>query len=142
SRARVAGSSRSGDPTSVAIFTRSLAEGLQALRETAGVRLLGFGERLEPLGDLLEALAPSGLGEAGVHLGELVRLAFDRGLEVLIGRADRHAGTGITRLLQEVEVTEGVSRLRLRGVSEETADVGIPLDVGTASEVEVAAVRL
>src|SRR4051794_2536546 len=42
---------------------------LEALTEAAGVGLLGAGQRLQPLGDVLEALVAGGLGEAGVHLG-------------------------------------------------------------------------
>src|SRR5882672_9901381 len=142
STARAAGSRTSGDPLSVAWLTGSLAERLQALGEPAGVRFLGLGERLEPLGDLLETLAAGGLRKARVHLGELVGLAVDRGLEVLLGRADRRAGAGIADLLQEIEVPEGVAGLGLGGVPEEAAHVRISLDIGAASEVEVAAVRL
>ena len=39
-------------------------DGLEPLREAAGMALLGPGQRLEPLGDLLEALVAGGLGEA------------------------------------------------------------------------------
>src|SRR5436309_2627446 len=39
---------------------RSLAQGLETLGEAAGVRLLGLGARLEPLRNLLEALAAGG----------------------------------------------------------------------------------
>src|SRR2546426_8423387 len=121
---------------------RSLAQGLETLGEAAGVRLLGLGERLEPLRDLLEALAACGLREARVHLRELVGLALDRRLEVQLGRADRYVGHRVAHLLQEVQVPEGVARLGLRGVAEEPAHVGIALDVRAAREVEVAAVRL
>ena len=58
---------------------------LEALGEAAGVALLGAGQRLEPLGDLLEALVAGGLGEARVHLGVLVGLAGDGRLEVVRG---------------------------------------------------------
>src|SRR5436309_4589575 len=121
---------------------RSLAQGLETLGEAAGVRLLGLGERLEPLRDLREALAARGLREARVHLGELVGLALDRRLQVLVGRADRRVGHRVADLLQEVEVPEGVAGLGLRGVAEEPAHVRIALDVRAAREVEVAAVRL
>src|SRR5262249_11180328 len=121
---------------------RSLAERLQTLREPAGVRLLRLGERLEPLRDLLEAFGARGLREAGVHLRELVGLAVDRRLEVLLGRPDRDAGARIADLLQEVEMAEGMAGLGLGGVTEEPADVGIPLDVGAAREIQVTAVRL
>src|SRR4051812_37128908 len=45
---------------------------LEALREAAGMALLGPGQGLQPLGDLLETLLAGGLGEARVHLGVLV----------------------------------------------------------------------
>src|SRR5581483_5676157 len=130
------------DPAPGSALTASLAEGLEALREPTGVGLLGLRQRLEPLGDLLEALAARRLREPGIHLGELVGLALDGGLEVLLGRADRHAGAGVARLLQEVEVPERVARLGFRGVAEEPADVGIALDVRPARKVEVAPIRL
>src|SRR5690242_18032076 len=93
--------------------TRRSADRLEALSEAAGVALLGAGEGLEPLGDLLEALVAGGLGEPGVHLGVLVGLAGDGRLEVLGGAADGLAGGGVTDLLEEVEVTERVTGLAL-----------------------------
>src|SRR5213593_4654210 len=120
----------------------SLSQSLETLGEAAGVRLLGLGERLEPLRDLLETLAARALREARVHLRELVGLALDRRLEVQLRGADRHVGHRVADLLQEVEVPERVAGLGLRGVAEEPAHVRIALDVRTAREVEVAAVRL
>src|SRR6184192_1453189 len=120
----------------------SLSQSLETLGEAAGVRLLGLGERLEPLRDLLETLAARALREARVHLRELVGLALDRRLEVQLRGADRHVGHRVADLLQEVEMPEGVAGLGLRGVAEEPAHVRIALDVRAAREVEVAAVRL
>src|SRR2546428_2853518 len=142
SAARAAGAEASGAPAPAVTPMRSLAQGLETLGEAAGVRLLGLGERLEPLRDLREALAARGLGEARVHLGELVGLALDRRLQVLVGRADWRVRHRVADLLQEVEVPEGVAGLGLRGVAEEPAHVRIALDVRAAREVEVAAVRL
>src|SRR5207247_9009126 len=65
-----------------------------------------------------------------------------RGLEVLLGLADRLVRDRIADLLQEVEVTEGVTRLGVGRVLEEPRHVGEPFDVGDACEVKVAAVRL
>ena len=104
--------------------------------------LLGLGERLEPLGNLGEALVPGALGEARVHLAVLVGLALDGSFQVLVGLADREPGRGIADLGEEVEVAERVTGFGLRGVAEEAADVGVALDVGPAREVEVPAVRL
>src|SRR5947208_1897755 len=142
SAARFAASPNGGDPMSVAPVTSPETQGLQTLREPPRMRLLGLGEGLEPLRDLLESLATGRLGEARVHLGELVRLAVDRGLEVLLGRADRQSGHGIPRFLQEVEVPEGVSGLGFRGVAKEAADVRVAFDVRAPREIEVPAVRL
>src|SRR3989454_12854959 len=142
SSARFAASPNGGVPMSVAPFTSPESQGLQTLREPPRMRLLGLGEGLEPLRDLLESLATGRLGEARVHLGELVRLAVDRGLEVLLGRADRQPGHGIPRFLQEVEVPEGVSGLGFRGVAKEAADVRVAFDVRAPREIEVPAGRL
>src|SRR5205823_13199849 len=68
------------------LFARDL---LEAFVEPARVRLLRLGERLEPLGELGEALLTRGLGHAWVHLRVLVRLPGDRGLEVLLVLAVR-----------------------------------------------------
>src|SRR4051812_23197907 len=84
---------------------------LEALGEAPGVALLGAGQRLEPLGDRLEALVARRAGEAGVHLGVLVGLALDRRLEVVLGGADGDAGDGIADLGEVVEMTEGVAGL-------------------------------
>src|SRR5262245_32615265 len=124
------------------MLTSSEVQALETLGEAARVRLLRLGERLEPLGDLLEALAARRLREPGVHLRELVGLALDRGLEVLLRRPDRDPGARVPGLLQEVEVPEGMAGLRFRRVPEEAADVRVPLDVGAAGEIQVTAVRL
>ena len=115
---------------------------LEALREAPGVALLGPGQRLEPLGDLVEALVAGRLGEARVHLGVLVGLAGDGRLEVVLGRADGHVGHRVADLGEEVEVAEGVARLALGDRAEQRGDVGVALDVGLLGEVEVAAVGL
>jgi hypothetical protein len=121
---------------------RSAPERLQALRETARVRLLGLGERLEPLRHFLEALVARRAGEPGIHLGEFVGFAGDRGLQVLVGRTDRLPGGRVTDFLQEIEVAERVTGLGLGRVAKEPTDVGVALDVGAAGEIEVATVRL
>src|SRR6185369_11750561 len=133
---------RRGPCPASALPRRSATERLETLRETTGMGFLGLRQRLEPLGDLLEPLVARRLGEARVHLRELVRLASDRGLEVLVRRADRLARRRVADLLQEVEVPERVPRLGLGGIAEEPADVGVALDVGAACKVQIAAVRL
>src|SRR2546425_8056661 len=122
---------------------RLLASDLrEAFVEPARVRLFRLGERLEPLRELGEAFLPRGLGHARVHLGVLVRLAGDRGPEVLLGLADRLVRDRIADLFQEVEVPEGVAGLRVRRVLEEARHVGGPFAVGDAREVEGAPGRL
>src|SRR5438552_15144473 len=124
-------------------FSRILARDLlQSLTEAPGVRLLGLRQRLEPLGQLAKAFAPRGLGHARIHLGVLVRLARDGRLEILLGLPDRFSGRRIAHFLQEVEVTEGVPSFGVRGVLEETRDVGEPFDVRDAREVQIPPVRL
>src|SRR5437016_620729 len=146
SAARSAGSRNSGDPPgdpmSVEWLTSSEAQGLEPLREPPRMGLLGFGERLEPFGNLLEALAAGRLAEARVHLGELVGLTVDGGLEVLLRRTDRQTGHGVARLLQEIEMPERVSRLGLGRVAEQATDVRIPFDVSAPRKVEIAPVGL
>src|SRR5258706_16243786 len=122
-RIRDAGTEPPAPPPSVVL--RSAAERLQALGEATCVRLLGLGQGLEPLGDLVEAFFPRRLREARVHLGELVGLTRDGRLEVLVGRADRLTRGRVADFLQEVHVPEGVSGLGLRGVAKETAYIGV-----------------
>ena len=82
--------------------------------EATGVALLGASERLEPVGDLVEALFAGGLGEARVHLGVLVGLAGDRRLEVLLGVADGLARWRGRRLRRGTRGGRGRGRFRLR----------------------------
>src|ERR1700741_897722 len=117
-------------------------ETFEALPEAAGVALLGAGERLEPLRDLVEALVARGLGEAGVHLGLLVGLALDRRLQVVLGGADGAARRRGADLGQEGEWAERVAGLTFGNRAEQRRDVGVALDVGLLREVEVPAVRL
>src|SRR4051812_49932439 len=100
------------------------ADVFEALREAAGVALLGAGEGLEPLGDLLEALVARRLGEAWVHLGVLVRLALDGRVEVVGGGTDRDARHRVADLGEEVEVAERVTGLALGHRAEQRGHVG------------------
>src|SRR5580658_2875239 len=94
------------------------AQRREHLLEAARVALLGLRERLEPLGDVVEALFARGLRHARVHVLVLVRLAGDRGLEVLLGVADGQSRRGITDLLEVIEVTVGVPRLSVGSLLE------------------------
>ena len=98
--------------------------------EPVGVRALGLGQRLEPIGDLVEAFLARGPRHARIHVGVFVGLARDRRLEVQPGVADRLAGRGIADALQVVEVAMRVAGLALGGVAEQAREVGVTLDVG------------
>jgi predicted AAA+ superfamily ATPase len=87
-------------------------------------------------------LVARGLRHARVHVGVLVRLAGDGGLEVLARAADRQVGRGIADLREVVEVAVRVPGLAFRGRAEQRGDVVLPFDVGLVREVEVTAVRL
>src|SRR5258706_4769396 len=103
----------------VIFFTTGLlAQAVEALLEPPGVRLLGARQRLEPLGDLLEALFARRLGEPRIHLGVLVGLARDRRPQVLLAAADRLAGRRIADLPQVLEVAVRLAGLALGGVAE------------------------
>jgi hypothetical protein len=106
------------------------------------VRLLRLRERLEPVGDLREALLAGRLRHAGVHVGVLVRLTGDRGLEVRGRVAERQARRRIADLLQVVEVAVRVPGLAVRRLAEVAGDLGIALDVRDLREVQIAPVRL
>src|SRR5882672_9393838 len=114
----------------------------ESLVEPAGVGLLRLCQRLEPLRELREALVARGLRHARVHLRVLVGLARDRGLQIFLGLADRLARRRIADLFEIVEVSEGMARLRIRGVLEKPRDVREAFDIRDAREVEVAAIRL
>src|SRR6185312_14413472 len=48
---------------------RLLAESVERLLGAAGVGLLGLGQGLEPVGDLVKAFRARGLGHARIHVG-------------------------------------------------------------------------
>src|SRR5258706_11300204 len=120
----------------------SVSQRVERLLEPVGVRALGLRQRLEPVGDLLEAFAACRLGHAGVHVGVFVRLAGDCGLEVLARGADRQVGGRVSHLREIVEVPVRVAGLALGGGTEDRGDVVLALDVGLVCEIEVTAVRL
>src|SRR3546814_10121928 len=64
------------------------AEAVQRLLETAGMALLGLGERFEPVGDFVEAFIARGARHAWIHVRVFVGFARDGRLEVLVGGAD------------------------------------------------------
>src|ERR1044072_6845766 len=114
----------------------------EGLLEAAGVALLGLRQGLEPLGDLGQALLARSAGHARVHVGVLVRLARDRGLEVGRGRTDRQAGRRIAAHFEEFEMAVRMAGLAFRGRTEHGSDIVVAFDVGLLGEVEIPAVRL
>src|SRR5215813_15556245 len=108
----------------------SASERVQRLLETIGVRALGLGERLEPVGDLAEALFARRLGHPRIHVGVLVGLAGDRGLQIVARLADRQAGRWIADRLEIFQVSVCVAGLAFRGRTEYRRDVVESLHVG------------
>ncbi len=102
--------------------------------------LLGLGQGLEPVGDLVEAFVARGAGHARVHVGVLVGFARDGSLEVQRGLADLEARGRID--VHEVQVPVGVAGLALRRGAEHGGHVVVTFHVGLLCEVEVAAVGL
>src|SRR5918912_2202330 len=62
-------------------LSRLITELVERLLEAVGVAALGFRQRLEPVGDLAEALVARLLRHARIHVGVFVRLARHRRLQ-------------------------------------------------------------
>src|SRR5882724_7969354 len=114
----------------------------ECLLEAAGMRLPGLGERLEPVGDLVEAFLAGHARHARIHVGVFVGLAGDRGLEVVAGRTDRLAGRRGVHFLDIFEMTVRVPGLALGSRAEHGGDIVEALDLGLRGEIEIAADRL
>jgi len=97
---------------------------------------------LEPVGNLVEAFCAGGLGHARVHVGVLVGLAGDGGLEVLVGTTDRQAGGRVTHGLEIFQVTVGVSGLTFRCGAEYGRHVIETFHVGLGGKIQITAVGL
>src|SRR5579871_3038868 len=98
--------------------------------------LLGLGQGLEPVGDLVKAFVARGLGHARIHVGVFVGLAGDARLEVGVGGADRLAGGRIAHFLEIFKVAVGVAGFAFGGGAEDGGDVIVAFDVGLLCEVE------
>src|SRR6185437_1641450 len=136
---------RGGTPRAASLPTNDdglLAERVERLLEAAGMRFLGLRERLEPVGDLVEAFLAGGLRHAGIHVGVFMCLAGNRRSEILIGRADRLAGRRIADFLQVFEMAVRMAGLAFRGRAEHGRDVVVAFDIRLLCEIEIAAVRL
>src|SRR5258708_39417634 len=96
---------------------------VERLSEAADMRLPGLGERLEPVGDLVEAFLAGNAGHARIPVGVFVGLAGDRGLQIVAGRADRLAGGGIAPLLALLDMAVRVTILALGSRAEHRGDI-------------------
>src|SRR4029077_146159 len=114
----------------------------ERLSEAPSMRLPGLGERLEPVGDLVEAFLAGHARHARIRVGVFVGLAGDRGLEVVAGRTDRLAGRRGVHFLEIFEMTVRVPGLALGSRAEHDGDIVEALDVGLLGEIEIAAARL
>src|SRR6478752_7107456 len=115
--------------------TGVLRHRVERLLEAAGVALLGLREGLEPVGDLAEAFLTRGARHARIHVGVFVRLAGDRGLEVVIGRADRQTGRRIAAHFEELEMTVRMAGFAFRRRAEHDGDIVEALNVGLLGEI-------
>src|SRR5512147_1027878 len=119
-----------------------LAEGVQSLLKPVGVRAFGLGQRFEPVGDFGETLVARGLGHARVHIGILVGLTGNGGLEVVRSYADREAGGRVATLLEILKVSMGVAGFTFSGGAEYGGHIVVALYVGLGSKIQIAAVGL
>src|SRR5580704_7039702 len=91
------------------------SERVERLLEAAGVRLLRLCERLEPLGNLLEAFLASRPGHSGIHVGVFVGFTRNCGPQIICGGSDRLAGGRIADFLEILEMAVSMPRLALGG---------------------------
>ncbi len=78
------------------------------------MRTFSLAERLEPVGDLVEAFFACRLGHARIHIGVFVRLTRDSGLQIVARRTDRQPGRRIADNLEVFEMPVGMPGLAFR----------------------------
>ena len=110
--------------------------------EAAGVGLFGLRQRLEPLGDFLEAFLARGAGHGRIHVGVFVRFTGNGCGEVVGGGTDRQARGRIANGLEIFEVAVSMARLAFGGRAEDGGGVVEAFNVGLLCEVKIAAVGL
>src|SRR6266702_5779098 len=115
---------------------------VERLLQAADMQLPGLGERLEPVGDLVEAFLAGNAGHARIHVGVFVGLAGDCGLEDVAGRTDRLAGRWVAHFLKIFEMAVRAPGLALGSRTEHGGEIVEALNVGRLGETEIAAVRL
>src|SRR5690349_3373277 len=86
-----------------------VTKGRECLGQAPCVRLLGFGKRLEPFGNVFEALFAGSLCHARVHGLVLFGFTMNGRRKVLIGRADRLISSWIAYLLDVIKMAVRVS---------------------------------
>ena len=120
----------------------SAAESVQSLVESPGVRLLCFRQSFKPFRQLEETFITGSLRKTRIHFGIFVGLAFNSRFQVFLGASNRHSRARIAHLLEKIEMAEGMSGFRLRGVPEKSSDIGIAFDISDSSEIEIATIGL
>ena len=93
------------------------------------MRLPGFGERLEPVGDLVEAFLAGGAGHARIRVGVFVGLAGDHSREVVASRTDWLAGRRVAHFLEIFEMAVRVPGLALGSRAEHGGNIVEALDL-------------
>src|SRR5215212_3277386 len=127
---------------SAGITDGRLVQRVEGALEAAGLRLFGLRQGLEPIGDLIEALLAGGARHARIHVGVFVRLAGDRGLQVVAGAADRLSGRRVADFLEKFEVAMRVAGLAFGGRAKYSGDIVIAFDVGLLREIQITTVGL
>src|SRR5690606_39347785 len=84
----------------------------------------------------------SHLRHAGIHVGVLVRLARDRGLQVVRGAPDREIGGRVADGGEVVEMAMGMAGFAFGRGAEQGGDLGMSFHVRLVREVEIASIRL
>jgi hypothetical protein len=106
------------------------------------MRLLGFRQRLEPVGDFRETFLARRLRHPRIHIGVFVGLTVNRGLEIEQRVADRQIGGRIAYLLQVIEMPMGMAGFAFGGITKQTCDFGLPFDIRDLGEIEIASIGL
>ena len=130
---------RSGEPAPERLGALQVVE---CLLEPVGVRALGFGQRLEPIGNLTEALVAGGLRHTRVHVGVLVGLPGDGRLQVELRVANRQTRGRVADRLEILEVAVRVASLTFSRRTEHRRDVVEALDVRLGCEIQLPTIGL
>ena len=102
----------------------------------------GFGEGLEPVGDLVKTFLAGGPRHARIHIGVFVGFAGDRGLQIQGGVADRLARRRISDLLEILQVAMGMAGFAFSGGAEDRGNIVVTRDIRFLGEIKIAAIGL